>query len=386
MSNRASLKSAIVPIRNVVSALEHAPGIPVEDVLANTGLEARELEASDRLITYEQYLTALRNVCSLMPSPVSFLQSTKAFDISSYGILGYAMMSAENLGRAIEFAMKYYRTGGPLFRLSFEYDEEDASISLEPLFVLEPKIARAATELLLAGFPPLVAELLGKRVVPRTVALAYADPGLEESYQRTFQCPIVFGARQTRYTIDAEELKSPVLHADADAMRMLEASCRALLDELEDKASLRGRIRHLLLSSPGQPMLAERIARELNISERTLRRHLRREGCSFQQIVDEVRASMAKDYLRSTNLSTQQIAELVGFFGGDKFPARFSSLDAAVAASVPARPPGDRRAVIQARAASLTLSSTIADKTVTRIRPPAPSRILSRCFEAAGIS
>lgn len=35
-------------------------------------------------------------------------------------MLGYAMMSAATLGQAIQIAMKYYHTAGPLCDVSFE--------------------------------------------------------------------------------------------------------------------------------------------------------------------------------------------------------------------------------------------------------------------------
>ena len=325
---RPSLKSAIVPIRNVQNVIDHARGASVERLLANTGLTTSDLAESERRVSYQQLIATIRNACAsraTMPnaSVADFLTLPRAFDISNYGILGYAMMSAENLGQAIDFAMKYYRTSGPLFALSFERLPDTAAIVLEPLFVLENAVQRAATEMLLSGFPPLVAELLGKRVNPVSVELAYPADGARASYEATFHSPILFDTPQTRYSIDIRELASPVLQADADSMRLLEQSCRELLAELENKDSLRGRIRHLLLASPGQSMHAERVAQQLNVSERTLRRHLSREGASFQEIVDEVRASMAKDYLRSTRLSTQQIAELVGFSEATNFRRAF---------------------------------------------------------------
>lgn len=323
MSTRPSLKSVIVPIRNVQNFIEQLPDADPAQLLVNTGLMPDDLRDPDALVSYQQVITTLRNVIAYPGAPPHFLNSPVPFQISNYGIVGYAMMSAENLGQAIEFAMKYYRTGGPLFSLSFERQATTAAIVLEPLFVLETPVLRAATEMLLSGFPSLVNQLLGKRVTPLTVELAYSSAGLAGNYAATFECGVRFDAPQTRYTIDSAELDSPVLQADANAMVLLEQSCRTLLDELENKDSLRGRIRHLLLASPGQSMHAERVAQQLNLSERTLRRHLSREGASFQQIVDEVRASMAMDYLRSTSLSTQQIAELVGFSEATNFRRAF---------------------------------------------------------------
>ena len=57
----------------------------------------------------------------------------------------------------------------------------------------------------------------------------------------------------------------------------------------------------------------EDIANQLNMSYRTLRRRLSAEGLSFKQIHKEVVMGLATAYLRQTDLSTQEIAFLVGY-------------------------------------------------------------------------
>lgn len=49
------------------------------------------------------------------------------------------------------------------------------------------------------------------------------------------------------------------------------------------------------------------------MSGRTLRRRLEAEGTSFQDIVDDVRSSLAMEYLKTTRMSTNDIAMLLGF-------------------------------------------------------------------------
>ncbi len=51
----------------------------------------------------------------------------------------------------------------------------------------------------------------------------------------------------------------------------------------------------------------------MNCSPRTLRRHLQALGCSYQQLLDELRFEQAKLWLAQDQMPIRQIAEQLGF-------------------------------------------------------------------------
>ena len=59
---------------------------------------------------------------------------------------------------------------------------------------------------------------------------------------------------------------------------------------------------------------------------RTLHRRLKLEDTSFAHICDEVRSKLAKEYLQTTALSTEDIAELLGFSDVANFRHTFRRL------------------------------------------------------------
>ena len=65
------------------------------------------------------------------------------------------------------------------------------------------------------------------------------------------------------------------------------------------------------------------MAERLGLHERSLRRRLRAEGRSFQALRDEVRCTLARDYLRDTQLSTEDIAAALGFGDAANFRHAF---------------------------------------------------------------
>ena len=73
----------------------------------------------------------------------------------------------------------------------------------------------------------------------------------------------------------------------------------------------------------GRPTSLEDVARNLNMSARTLRRKLREENTSFRQLVDELRQDFALRYLRDTDLTVEDIAETLGFSDAANFRHAF---------------------------------------------------------------
>ena len=73
------------------------------------------------------------------------------------------------------------------------------------------------------------------------------------------------------------------------------------------------RVNRHLLSTPGEFPKLDAVAGRLCLGARTLRRRLQELGTGYQQILDEVRRELAIEYLRTTSLTVQEIAELLGY-------------------------------------------------------------------------
>ena len=68
---------------------------------------------------------------------------------------------------------------------------------------------------------------------------------------------------------------------------------------------------------------AAAVARALNVSDRTLRRHLAAEGSSFQEILSAQRFAMAAQLLTSSGSSVQDIAARLGYSDASNFGHAF---------------------------------------------------------------
>ncbi|NNM50673.1 MAG: helix-turn-helix transcriptional regulator [Pseudomonadales bacterium] len=65
------------------------------------------------------------------------------------------------------------------------------------------------------------------------------------------------------------------------------------------------------------------VAKQLNISDRTMRRHLAMEGVSFQEILNDLRYEQAQLALMTTQLSVNDIARQLGYSDASNFGHAF---------------------------------------------------------------
>jgi AraC-like DNA-binding protein len=69
----------------------------------------------------------------------------------------------------------------------------------------------------------------------------------------------------------------------------------------------------ILIGTPGEFPKLDEIAEKLLLGTRTLRRRLQGLGTSYQKILDDVKKALAVEYLQTTNLSVQEISDLLGY-------------------------------------------------------------------------
>ncbi|PXC00870.1 helix-turn-helix transcriptional regulator, partial [Pseudomonas aeruginosa] len=105
--------------------------------------------------------------------------------------------------------------------------------------------------------------------------------------------------------------------------QFLQHSPADLLARPDGGDSLTSQIRRLLGRDCRRWPDLDQVARQLHMSSQTLRRHLREEGGSFQQLKDHLRRDLAIYHLGRDELSIQDIAEQLGFSEPSAFHRAF---------------------------------------------------------------
>jgi AraC-like DNA-binding protein len=134
---------------------------------------------------------------------------------------------------------------------------------------------------------------------------------------------MTFASDQSSLLFHSRYLHMPLLQDERTLKHFLERSPADLLSRPDDGDSLSSRLRRLLSRDSANWPDLEAVAAQMHISPQTLRRHLREEGTSFQELKDQLRRDIAIYHLGRADLSLQQIAEQLGFSEPSAFHRAF---------------------------------------------------------------
>lgn len=300
-------------------------GMSVETLLARAKLRAADLEDPDGRVPLERFV-ALWSAIQAQPGADEFgFWFGRSFELASLGVVGFAMQHAALVRDAFACLHRFRRLINDV--ISPEIEERDEHVVFrrrEP-----PQIARLAA---LAAATPvgtiaLLRELTGvseQRCVPVEVAFQHPPPANAARYGAELRCPVVFNAPEMRVVLPRALFDLPLRRPDPGLFAYLEQHAQTLESRLagDDSAAARTRRCLLELLRDGEPSQRE-IARRLGWSERTLQRRLRDEETSFAQLLDEVRAGLARMYLEDSRLAVFEVAFLLGFSEPSAFNRAF---------------------------------------------------------------
>jgi AraC-like DNA-binding protein len=173
--------------------------------------------------------------------------------------------------------------------------------------------------------------LIGKRLPLQAVHLRARAPASSKHYEQLFGCEVRFEQANSGLLIPAGVLQYPVAQNEESLREFLRQAPYQLVKHEQPASvqSLTRRIEQLLSQYASQKLPnADEVARQLNMSPRTLHRKLTAEDTSFQQLKDRFRTELfrtelAVHYVSRPELTIDAIATLMGFQDNSAFYRSF---------------------------------------------------------------
>jgi AraC-like DNA-binding protein len=301
-----------------------ARGHAAEDVLAGSGIRPEMLSDAGFLMDIDQSRRVVANMMALTGDQGIGLDIGNQTEMVDLGLVGYLMLSAQSAREATHYWINYCNALiGMLMELRLEERApDDWSLTISETVPLG-FIYNFCVEEQLVMICKLGGELAAVTPVIKQLELSYPAPSHHALYQRYFKGPIKFNARCTRITLCCPRLDQALRGNDKEFSEMCARQCELLMRQIGQQSPLVSKIKTMLMRSRGNTPDIETVARNLNLSARTLRRHLHDEGFNYQQLTNEFRADMAKEYLQSVSITTKEIAYLLGFKDTNSFRRAF---------------------------------------------------------------
>ena len=169
----------------------------------------------------------------------------------------------------------------------------------------------------------LMRDLCGLEWKPISVQFAHAKPEDVKPFREAFNCTLHFDAQFSAVVFAARWLEQSVEGADPALYQLLKE--RLTLAEVELDRGLADKVRRALQSMVlSGTASSDGVASLLGIRERTLRRRLRTDGSSFQQLLNETLLTLAKQLLTETSLSVSEVSAALRYRDVTGFSKAFS--------------------------------------------------------------
>ncbi|MBD0686808.1 AraC family transcriptional regulator [Pseudomonas sp. PSB18] len=239
----------------------------------------------------------------------------------TFAMMCHTLIHCRTLGKALQRGLLFYRLFPDAPDLTLVAEGEQVRLVLDDSALWDPDHFLA--ESLLVVWHRLASWLIGQRIGLEQASFSYARPAHGAEYDLLFPCPLVFEAQHSSLLFHSRYLDMPLLQDERTLKRFLERSPADLLSRPDDGHSLSSQLRRLLGRDTARWPDLEAAADHLHLSPQTLRRHLREEGTSFQELKDHLRRDIAIYHLGRADLSLQQIAEQLGFSEPSAFHRAF---------------------------------------------------------------
>jgi len=167
--------------------------------------------------------------------------------------------------------------------------------------------------------------LIDQHIDVTSATCAGPRPRFMAAIRHFFPCPVHFDQAVNSVTFSARHLDAELVRDEDDLREFLKlAPYYVVIEPQAATLSITHRIRQILGSDFRQELPSfEELTGRLNMSPRTLRRRLEKEGTSYQRIKDNARRDVAITLLSREGLTVSEVAEQVGFSDPSAFHRSF---------------------------------------------------------------
>lgn len=276
-------------------------------------------------IPLARYIAFLEDAASAEGDPHFAARVGTGFRPSHLGPVGLLFSASSSLHRGLKRLARFLIAwqDGTAIRvrasedlLVWEYRLEDPGIWPH----------RQDNEFTVAATLAIARDAFGRSARPIEIHLEHGPVENGSEAARLFGMKPLHGESANRLLFDLKEANRPHRQEDRDLIAILERHVDDLRQPAGNDDGLLGKVRTLvgLHLSEGRISLPL-IAGELNVSTRTLQRHLARHETSLRDLVRERRVEPGQVYLRQGRSSNAEIAHALGYSDSTAFWRAFKS-------------------------------------------------------------
>jgi AraC-like DNA-binding protein len=309
--------------RQVLAALRNHDIDPAP-VLERLGLSEQGLNEDQIRISAAAQARLLEFAAEALHDPALGFHLAMEVNPREVGLLFYVASAAKDLGDAIELFARYLRIVNEAVSVKLTRRNSDLAVELHLVGVPRFRAGQNA-EFGIAVIVKSLREITGRNVHPTKITFVHMRSSGFPEFERFCGCPVEFGGSSDQLVFSNQSLAVPLITEDIHLLDTLRPICD---EAAKQRETVPGTLR-ALVENEAQKLLPHgkarrhNVAKKLAMSTRTLARRLASEGTTFEEVVDELRRSLALQYIKTPSISLSQMAWLLGYEGSTSFNHAF---------------------------------------------------------------
>lgn len=300
-----------LPLALASIALER--GLRPEQFCRGLGFSVDDLGKPATRLSFRQASPMIHRALAAISDPALGLTLGAQSTLGSMGTLGHAMAMSPTVGEAVKLAIEHLVLTGALgLRIKLRSYGALIWLELDHVF-LDPLSQAFIAEEAFASTLTYLRALCGRPVRPVQVDFAHADRGSGRFAREFFGAPVNYECHAHRFIVEAQLMNLPVPSHHTLGLRRSLDLLETLSRQERTRFDLCNTVEHAACRNLAAKVAIEDIARELNMSSRTLRRRLATEGVSFETLVENARKTLAINLLANSDVSIERVAGETGY-------------------------------------------------------------------------
>lgn len=309
-------------VQGLLEAVETV-GVPRISLLRAAQIEPEQLEIAEFRIRCSEVYRLCELALDLTGDPALGLHWAEKLSGDTFNPISHMLAHSATLRQAFESLSQYRRLLTD--KASYELLETDDLVTIRcvPSPSASSPVRRFTAEMLLTSLFRLIRSFRA-RARPRCVSFDYPAPPYRAEYARVFEGTESFDQPFTGIVFERELMNAVSPHKDDDVHSALRSIAEQRVLRLMHRTPYAVRVRDFLVQhAPAARADMATVARALGLSVRSLRRRMDEEEKTFNSVANEAQAIVAKNLLRNTERTIQEIAYELGFADASSFHRAF---------------------------------------------------------------
>jgi AraC-like DNA-binding protein len=291
--------------------------------LSELNINRTILENESNLLSFGQIVPLIEKLKELYPKKCIGLYAGRSQTLSSWGRIGFAILTCKTLYDAISLSMKYHRATAMLMHLKLKLINDDYSeVTIEKINDYD-MLLPFCFESTIASLLSIYTQITGKYIKIIKIELNYnLDNESLSEYERYFKCPVNLNCKEIKIQFKLPENTDMPMFDIANSKMFLQQVIERNEEIKSD--SLVSDIYKSISKGDGRFYSQSEIASKLNISTSSLSKKLNKIGISYREILESTKHKIAIKNLKSSpHMKMYEIALLSGYSDISNFRKAF---------------------------------------------------------------